>query len=72
MHNSIIVSSALFGSVYIFAKSLELLNNHPLENIKMPHKLIIINGITCVCSGSIFTCALLYSLKKLYNWNTLV
>ena len=53
MYNSIILSSCLFGSVYLFSKSLELINRSLLENKKMPPKLIIINGLTFMLSGSI-------------------
>jgi hypothetical protein len=54
MYNYIILSSCLFGSVFLFSKSLELINRSLLENKKIPHKLILINGITFVASGSIF------------------
>ena len=54
MCNSIILSSCLFGSVYLMCKSLELINRSLLENKKIPHELIIINGLTFVASGSMF------------------
>jgi hypothetical protein len=54
MYNSIILSSCLFGSVYIFSKSLESINRSFLENKKIPKKLIIINGLTCIISASLF------------------
>jgi hypothetical protein len=58
MYNSIITSSCLFGSVYIFSESLKLINDLFLEpNIK--YGLFIINSLTLVISGSIF----LYSVK---------
>ena len=53
MYNSIILSSCLFGSVYIFSKSLESINKSFLENKKIPNKLIIINSLTFLVSGSI-------------------
>ncbi len=53
MHNSIILSSCLFGSVYIFSKSLEQINNMYLQN-KLSYKLITINGLTFIISGSMF------------------
>ena len=53
MYNSIILSCCLFGSVFLFSKSLELINMSLLENKKIPHKLILINGLTFVTSGSI-------------------
>ena len=54
MSNSIILSSCLFGSVYLMSKSLELINRSFLDNKKMPPELIIFNGLTFVVSGSIF------------------
>ena len=59
MYNHIILFSSLFGSVYLFSKSLELINRSNLENKRMIHKLILINGLTFMFSGSI----ILYSLN---------
>ena len=56
MYDSIILSSCLFGSVYIFSKSLELINMSLLENKKIPRKLIVINGLAFIFSGSIIIC----------------
>jgi len=53
MYNSIILSSCLFGSVYLFSISLELLNMQLLENKKIQRKLFIINGLTLLVSGYI-------------------
>lgn len=54
MHNSIILSSCLFGSVYLFSKSLELINRPFSENKKIPHELMLINSLTfCI---SCFVC----------------
>lgn len=53
MHNSIILSTCLFGSVYLFSVSLEMINRSLLENKKIPNKLIIINGLMFLISGSI-------------------
>jgi len=60
MYNSIILASCLFGSVYLFSKSLMLTNLSLLENKKLPNKLIIINGTIFLISGSMY----LYSLYK--------
>ena len=65
MYNYIILSSSLFGSVYLFSKSLELINRSHLENKQMIHNLILINGLTFMLSGSIF----LYSFN-LYKFDT--
>jgi hypothetical protein len=53
MCNTIILASSLFGSVYIFCKSLEL-TNKLLENNKIHYKLMIINSLSLLLSGSIF------------------
>ena len=45
MYNSIILSSCLFCSVYIFSTSLQSINRSFLENKKTPNNLIIINGV---------------------------
>lgn len=67
MYNSIIVSSCLFGSVYIFCKLLEIINKSFLENKKIPNKLIIINGLTYIISGSVFLYSISYTLKVFKN-----
>ena len=54
MTNSIILFSSLFGSVYLMAKSLELINSSFLDNKQIPRELIIINGLTFAVSGYIF------------------
>ena len=54
MSNSIILFSALFGSVYLMSISLVLINRSFLDNKKIPHELIIINGLTFAVSSSIF------------------
>ena len=53
MYESIILSSCLFGSFYLCSISLGLINRTLLENKKIPNKLIIINGLTFLVSGSI-------------------
>jgi len=68
MHNSIILSSCLFGSVFLFSQSLHLINMSFLENKKIPRELILINGLTFVVSGTIFICScsnlLLYKFRN--------
>ena len=58
MYNHIILSSCLFGSVYLFSISLTLTNRALLEDKKIPNKLFIINGLTMLVSSSIlvYTC----------------
>lgn len=60
MSNYIILSSCLFGSVYLMSKSLELINMSFLDNKKMPPELIIFNGLTFVVSCAIFIGGLHY------------
>lgn len=59
MYKYIILSSSLFGSVYLFSTSLKLINRAFLENKKMPNELILINSLTLMMSSTIF----LYSTK---------
>lgn len=61
MYNYIVLSSCLFGSVYLYSISLVLINSSLLENKKIPNKLIIINGLTFVMS----TYMLVYSFTLL-------
>lgn len=63
MHNYIILSSTLFGSVYIFSKSFETINRAFLENKRISNKLIIMNGFACVISGSVFLCGVSHTLR---------
>lgn len=53
MYKSIIIASALFGSVYLCSTSMHLLNNVLLEN-KSNKNLLVLNGCTFLISGSIF------------------
>lgn len=63
MYNSIIVSSCLFGSVYIFSTSLNAINSSFLENKKIPNNLFILNGLTFIISGYVFLHSFTLSLK---------
>jgi hypothetical protein len=54
MYNSIILSSCLFGSIYLCSTSLILINQGLLQNNKIPNKLIILNSFMFVAFGSIF------------------
>ena len=66
MINYIILSSCLFGSIYICSKSLKLINNIFLtENKKMMKQLIILNGTIFIISGSIFIYSFTYLPKIL-------
>ncbi len=66
MYNSIITSSCLFGSVYIFSKSLINLNNAFLEE-KTNKKIIIMNGLTFLLSGSVFIYSINHGINLLRN-----
>jgi hypothetical protein len=63
MYNFIILSSTLFGSVYIHSKTLELINISLSQNKKIPNKLIAINVLTFMMSS--FT--IMYSYKIFYS-----
>jgi len=66
MSNSIILSSCLFGSVYLMTISLGLINMSLLENKKISRELIILNGLTFVVSGSIFIGGIIKMTKLPY------
>ena len=67
MSNSILLSSSLFGSVYLMSISLGLINGSLLDNKKIPREFIIINGLTFIISGSVFLYGISYTLKVLKN-----
>jgi hypothetical protein len=52
MHN-IILSAGLFGSCYLFGKSLQLINESFLQNKKVPNELHVLNILTFMLSGSV-------------------
>lgn len=45
MYNSIILSSCLFGSVYLNVKSIEQINMLFIQNKSIPNRLIILNSL---------------------------
>lgn len=53
MYNNIILTSCLYGSLYLFSTTLTLTNKALLEDNKIPNELLIINGLTMLASGSI-------------------
>ncbi len=59
MHKSIILSSALFGSIYIFSTSIKLINDLSINYIHnfTYYNLLTFNGIICIYS--------LYSFNRL-------
>ena len=65
MSNSIILSHILFGSVFLFSKSLELLNRTMVDNKKTQWKLFLINGFIFVASGTILLYSFNSGIKKL-------
>jgi len=64
MYKFIVLSSCLFGSVYLYGKSLKLINNLFLQNKKIPKHLMIINGLTFVIFGSVVVCSFYLSYFK--------
>ena len=67
MYNNIIISSCIFGSVYIFSNSLKLINNNFLKNKKNSFMLIVINGLTITICSSIFIYNSIKAVKMLGN-----
>ena len=63
MYNSIILSSCLFGSVYIFSTSLQEINRSFLEN-KQIQNILIINGVTFIIFGSVFLYGISFTNMK--------
>jgi hypothetical protein len=63
---SILVSSSLFGSVYLVSKSLEMINKMFLHGKKIPHKLFIINSSIFTVSSFIFGYTL-YLIESKYE-----
>ncbi len=63
MYHSIILSSCLFGSVYLYSTSLQAINKACVENKKISNELILINGFTCIISGSVF----LYTIRSTFK-----
>jgi ABC-type Na+ efflux pump permease subunit len=61
MSNSIILSSCFFGSIFLCSTSLKIINQSFLQDKKIPNKLIIINSLTFVMSGSIFVYSFILS-----------
>jgi hypothetical protein len=53
IYDSIVVSSCLFGSIYLFTNSLKLMNESALSG-KNVGTMNVINSFTCVISGSMF------------------
>ena len=53
MCDSIVLASSVFGSIYICATSLTLIDKQLLEN-NINKSLLVINGCTFLISGSIF------------------
>jgi hypothetical protein len=68
MDNHIILSSCLYGPVFLFATSLTLTNKALLEDKKIPKELYIINGLTMLVSGSIVIYN--FSLLKLSHFKS--
>lgn len=51
--NYIILSSGLFGSIYLCSTTLRLINMAHIKNKKMSHEIIILNGFTFIITGSL-------------------
>lgn len=61
MYKNIILSSCVFGSIYILSTSLKLINKNMLFTETINYKIFIFNGLIFSISGSIF----LYGVNSL-------
>jgi hypothetical protein len=52
MYNHIILSSFLFGSIFLFSTSLTLTNMALLKDKKIPNEVFVLNVLTMIVSGS--------------------
>jgi|Laugresu1bdmlbdd_1035124.scaffolds.fasta_scaffold246853_1 hypothetical protein len=68
MLESIVLTSYFFGSVYLFSKSLEFINRAYLQDNKIPDKLIVLNGLTFVMTGTVVLYS--YSLLNLPHFKS--
>ena len=68
MLEPIVLSSYFFGSVYLFSKSLEFINRVYLQDKKIPDKLIVLNGLTFVMTGTVVLYS--YSLLNLHHFKS--
>jgi hypothetical protein len=66
MYNNIILSSYLFGSIYIFSTTLTLINlDFVVKNRKIPNELKLINASILMLTGSTFIYTMLYNRNLL-------
>ena len=68
MLESIVLTSYFFGSVYLFSKSLEFINRAYLQDNKIPDKLIVLNGLIFVMTGTVVLYS--YSLLNLPHFKS--
>lgn len=52
--NSIILSAGLFGSLYLCSETLKVINMYEFENKKMSSKILVLNNLLIITSGSLF------------------
>ena len=64
--NHIILSSSLFGSIFLFSTSLILTNRALLEDKKVSNGVFIINGLTMLASGSMIVACNYSVLNSFY------
>jgi hypothetical protein len=65
MYDCIIISSLSFGSIYLFANSLKIINDSVLQNKNIPMPLYLMNGLTMIISGTTF----IYIINKSMKYN---
>ncbi len=56
VENAIILSGSIFGSVYLFSTSLNLINDANINKYKLPFFIKVMNGFTMLSSGILFVC----------------
>ena len=61
------ISSSLFGSIYIFSKSLKQINDVLLNGNKriLNNEILKLNTLTCIISGLLF----LYNFRLFYEYH---
>jgi predicted alpha/beta superfamily hydrolase len=70
--NHIILSSSLFGSIFLFSTSLILTNRALLEDKKVSNGVFIINGLTMLASGSMIVAYNYSVLNSVYFKSSMV
>jgi hypothetical protein len=65
--NNIILGTSLFGSSYLFAKSIQIINDSHLQNKDVVHELYIINILTIILTVMLSGTVVIANYYALYN-----